>query len=59
MRQTNLDLFRLLTLQLNKGPTIEADPAVHVEDLTLLFVDGGTNVILHIADGSEPILQPV
>ena len=52
-------LLRLLTLQLNNGPDIKADPTVHVENLTLLFVDGSVDVILHIADGSEPILQPV
>ena len=57
--EASLYLLRLLTLQLNNGPTIKADPTVHVEDLMLLFVDGGADVILHIADDSEPILQPV
>ena len=55
----SLYLLRLLTLQLNNGPAIKADPTVHVEDLTLLFVDGSTNVVLHVADGLEPILQLV
>ena len=54
-----LHLFRLLTLQLNNGPTVKADPTVHVEDLTLLFVDSGADIILHIVDDSEPVLQPV
>ena len=57
--KVSLDLFRLLTLQLNNGPAIKADPTVHVKDLTLLFVDGSMDVILHTADGSEPILQLV
>ena len=57
--EASLHLFHLLTLQLNNGTAVKADPTVHVEDLTLLFVDSGANVILHVADGSEPILQSV
>ena len=54
-----LHLFCLLTLQLNNGPTVKADPTVHVENLMLLFVDGGADIILHVADDSEPVLQLV
>ena len=57
--ETSLYLLRLLTLQLNNGTAVKADPTAHVEDLTLLFVDCGANIILHVADGSEPILQSV
>ena len=57
--KASLDLFRLLTLQLNNGTAIKADPTIHVEDLTLLFVDGSADIILHVADGLEPILQSV
>ena len=52
-------LLRLLTLQLNDRPAIKADPFVHIKDLVLLFVDGNTDVLLHVTDGSETILQPV
>ena len=55
----SLHLLRLLTLQLNNGPTVKADLTVHVEDLMLLFIDGGTDIVLHVADGTEPILQSV
>ena len=57
--KVSLYLLRLLTLQLNNGPTIKADPTVYVEDLMLLFVDGGVDIVLHIADDSEPVLQSV
>ena len=57
--EVSLYLLCLLTLQLNNGPTIKADLTVHVEDLMLLFVDGSTDVVLHIADGLEPVLQSV
>ena len=57
--EASLYLLHLLTLQLNNGPAIKADPTVHVVDLTLLFVDSSANVVLHIVDGSEPILQSV
>ena len=57
--KASLDFFHLLTLQLNNGPAIKADPTVHVEDLMLLFVDSSVNIVLHVVDGSEPILQPV
>ena len=57
--KASLYILCLLTLQLNNGPTVKADPTVHVIDLTLLFVDGGANIVLHVVDGSEPILQSV
>ena len=57
--EVSLHLLRLLTLQLNNGPAIKADPTIHVEDLMLLLVDGSTDIVLHIADGAEPILQSV
>ena len=57
--KASLHLFRLLTLQLNNGPAVKADLTVHVEDLTLLLVDGGADVILYVVDGPEPIFQPV
>ena len=38
--EASLYLLHLLTLQLNNGLAIKADPTVHVEDLMLLFVDG-------------------
>ena len=57
--KTSLDLFCLLTLQLNDGPAVEADPLVHVVDHALLFVDGSTDIVLHVADDSKPILQTI
>ena len=57
--EASLYLLHFLTLQLNNGPTVKADPTVHVEDLTLLFVDGGADIILHVANCVEPILQSV
>ena len=57
--KVSLDLFCLLTLQLNNGPAIKADPTIHVEDLALLFVDGSMDIVLHVTDDSEPILQSV
>ena len=47
--EASLYLLRLLTLQLNNGPAIKADPTVHVIDLTLLFVDGSANIVLDVA----------
>ena len=52
-------LLRLLTLQLNDRPAIKADPFVHIKDLALLFVDSNADVLLHVMDGLETILQPV
>ena len=49
----------LLTLQLNDRPAIKADPFVHIKDLVLLFVDSNADVLLHVTDGSETILQSV
>ena len=57
--KTSLDLFRLLTLQLNNGPAVEADPLIHVVDCALLFIDSGMDIVLHVADDSEPILQTI
>ena len=57
--KTSFYLLRLLTLQLNNGPTIKADPTIHVEDLMLLFVDSSADIILHIADDLELVLQSV
>ena len=57
--EASLYLLRLLTLQLNIGPTVKTDPTVHVVDLTLLFIDSGADIILHIVDDSEPVLQSV
>ena len=57
--KASLYLLRLLTLQMNNGSALKADPTVHVEDLVLLFIDGDTNILLHVADGLELILQSV
>ena len=57
--EASLYLLRLLTLQLNNGPAVKADMTVHVEDLRLLFVNGSMDVVLHVADDSESILQLV
>ena len=57
--ETSLYLFCLFTLQLNNRSAIKAELTVHVEDLTLLFVDGDTNVLLYVTDGPETILQLV
>ena len=47
----------LLTLQLNDRPAIKTDLFVHIKDLVLLFVDSDMDILLHIMDGSETILQ--
>ena len=52
-------LLRLLTLQLNDRPAIKANLLVHIKDLVLLFVDSNADVLLHVTDGSETILQSV
>ena len=43
--KTSLDLFRLLTLQLNDGPAVEADPLIHVVDRALFT--GGKPLFTH------------
>ena len=54
--EVSFDLLCFLTLQLNNGPAIKADPTVHVEDLTLLFIDSDTDILLHVVDSLDLIL---